>query len=235
MIVPGGEAAKNDPSYVSRLHEQMLELRLDRHSAVIAFGATILVLIVATPAAYYIARFRFPGRLVFLLLVLCTQMLQPTVLAVGLFQEFKGWQGYAVWGALILINAAFNLRRQSWRSIGVRDLLSIARAVLLFAMISSAAAFFLGGSYRIPRSIPLIDALLTIVLWGGVRLFARIFSEERVRSSGKGKTRRVLIAGAGADRSGRKSFSFRGLARPRRRTSGPTVAHAVPPSRASAA
>ena len=96
-----------------------------------------------------------------------------------------------------LINVSFNLRRQSWRSIGVRDLLSIARAVLLFAMISSAAAFFLGGSYRIPRSIPLIDALLTLVLWGGVRLFARIFSEERVRSSGKGKMRRVLIAGAG--------------------------------------
>ena len=72
------------------------------------------MLIVATPAAYYIARFRFPGRLVFLLLVLCTQMLQPTVLAVGLFQEFKGWQGYAVWGALILINAAFNLSFAIW-------------------------------------------------------------------------------------------------------------------------
>ena len=83
-------------------------------TAVIAFGATILVLIVATPAAYYIARFRFPGRLVFLLLVLCTQMLQPTVLAVGLFQEFKGWQGYAVWGALILINGAFNLSFAIW-------------------------------------------------------------------------------------------------------------------------
>lgn len=83
-------------------------------TAVIAFGATLLVLVVATPAAYYIARFRFPGRLVFLLLVLCTQMLQPTVLAVGLFQEFKGWQGYAVWGALILINGAFNLSFAIW-------------------------------------------------------------------------------------------------------------------------
>ncbi|HJE50813.1 MAG TPA: carbohydrate ABC transporter permease [Tessaracoccus flavescens] len=81
---------------------------------VIAGGATLLVLLVATPAAYYIARFRFPGRLVFLLLVLCTQMLQPTVLGVGLFQEFKGWSGYAVWGALILINGAFNLSFAIW-------------------------------------------------------------------------------------------------------------------------
>lgn len=83
-------------------------------TTVIAVGATLLVLVVATPAAYYIARFRFPGRMVFLLLVLVTQMLQPTVLAVGLFQEFKGWQGYAVWGALILINGAFNLSFAIW-------------------------------------------------------------------------------------------------------------------------
>ena len=83
-------------------------------TVVIAFGATLLVLLVATPAAYYVARFRFPGRLVFLLLVLVTQMLQPTVLAVGLYQEFRGWQGHAVWGALILINAAFNLSFAIW-------------------------------------------------------------------------------------------------------------------------
>ncbi len=83
-------------------------------TTVIAVGATLLVLLVATPAAYYVARFRFPGRLVFLLLVLCTQMLQPTVLAVGLFQEFRGWSGYLVWGALILINAAFNLSFAIW-------------------------------------------------------------------------------------------------------------------------
>ena len=83
-------------------------------TVVIAFGATLLVLLVATPAAYYVARFRFPGRLVFLLLVLVTQMLQPTVLAGGRYQEFRGWQGHAVWGALILINAAFNLSFAIW-------------------------------------------------------------------------------------------------------------------------
>ena len=37
-------------------------------TTVISLGATLLVLVVATPAAYYVARFRFPGRLVFLLL-----------------------------------------------------------------------------------------------------------------------------------------------------------------------
>lgn len=83
-------------------------------TTVIAVGATLLVLVVATPAAYYIARFRFRGRMVFLLLVLVTQMLQPTVLAVGLYQQFSQWTGYSVWVALILINAAFNLSFAIW-------------------------------------------------------------------------------------------------------------------------
>lgn len=81
---------------------------------VISLGATLLVLVLATPAAYYVARFRFPGRMVFLFLVLITQMLQPTVLAVGLYQEFSQWRGYLVWVALILINAAFNLSFAVW-------------------------------------------------------------------------------------------------------------------------
>lgn len=81
---------------------------------VISLGATLLVLVLATPAAYYVARFRFPGRMVFLFLVLITQMLQPTVLAVGLYQEFSQWRGYLVWVALILINGAFNLSFAVW-------------------------------------------------------------------------------------------------------------------------
>lgn len=81
---------------------------------VISLGATLLVLLIATPAAYYVARFRFPGRMAFLFLVLITQMLQPTVLAVGLYQQFSQWRGYLVWVALILINAVFNLSFAVW-------------------------------------------------------------------------------------------------------------------------
>jgi len=83
-------------------------------TVVISFGATALVLLVATPAAYYLARFRFPGRVAFLFLVLITQMLQPTVLAIGLFKEFLSWTGHQSWVALILVNAAFNLAFAIW-------------------------------------------------------------------------------------------------------------------------
>ncbi|MPZ94686.1 MAG: ABC transporter permease subunit [Propionibacteriales bacterium] len=83
-------------------------------TVVISVAATLLVLCVAMPAAYYSARNRFPGRLAFLLLVLVTQMLQPTVLAAGLFREFLAIGINDTWLAMILVNAAFNLSFAIW-------------------------------------------------------------------------------------------------------------------------
>ncbi|WP_420814443.1 carbohydrate ABC transporter permease [Jiangella ureilytica] len=81
---------------------------------VISVCATLVVLAVAAPAAYYTARHRFPGRLVFLLLVLVTQMLQPTVLATGLFRQFVTLGINDTWLAMILVNSAFNLSFAVW-------------------------------------------------------------------------------------------------------------------------
>lgn len=83
-------------------------------TVVISVVATLLVLVVSLPAAYYTARHRFPGRLAFLLLVLITQMLQPTVLATGLFREFLTFGINDTWLAMILVNAAFNLSFAVW-------------------------------------------------------------------------------------------------------------------------
>jgi multiple sugar transport system permease protein len=82
----------------------------------IALGATILVLLVALPAAYYTSRRRFRGRGAFLLLVLATQMLQPTALIIGIFQEFVKLHLLnfdPVW-SLILVNAGFNMAFAIW-------------------------------------------------------------------------------------------------------------------------
>lgn len=80
----------------------------------ISIGATLLMFVVCIPASYYTARFRFPGRGVFLFLVIVTQMLQPTLLATGLFQEFGMLGLNDTWLAMILINAAFNLTFAVW-------------------------------------------------------------------------------------------------------------------------
>ncbi len=81
---------------------------------VISLCATLLVLAVALPAAYYTARFRFHGRLVFLFLVIVTQMVQPAVLTSGLFRQFIALGLLDTWAAMILVNAAFNLSFAVW-------------------------------------------------------------------------------------------------------------------------
>ncbi|MFD5885142.1 carbohydrate ABC transporter permease [Streptomyces sp. NPDC060334] len=85
-----------------------------RVTLLVAAGSTLLVLLVAIPAAYYTARMRFRGRGLFLLLVLVTQMFQPTSLLVGLYREFyQLGMLNSVW-TLILCNAAFNLAFAIW-------------------------------------------------------------------------------------------------------------------------
>ncbi|MGP3914177.1 carbohydrate ABC transporter permease [Nonomuraea sp. 10N515B] len=80
----------------------------------VAAGSTILVLLVALPAAYYTARHRFRGRTAFLILVLITQMFQPTAMLVGIYREFFQFGLVdSVW-SLILVNGGFNLAFAVW-------------------------------------------------------------------------------------------------------------------------
>jgi multiple sugar transport system permease protein len=85
-----------------------------RISLLVAGGATVVVLLVAVPAAYYTARQRFRGRGLFLLVVLITQMLQPTALIVGIYKEFVGFHLVNTVWSLILVNAGFNLAFAVW-------------------------------------------------------------------------------------------------------------------------
>jgi multiple sugar transport system permease protein len=85
-----------------------------RVSLEVAGGATVLVVLVALPAAYYTARHRFRGRGPFLLLVLITQILQPTALIVGIYKEFLSFHLINTVLVLIMVNAGFNLAFAVW-------------------------------------------------------------------------------------------------------------------------
>jgi multiple sugar transport system permease protein len=84
------------------------------NTLLIAGGSTLIVLLVALPAAYYTARVRFRGRNAFLLLVLVTQMFQPTALQVGLYREFHALGLLDTTTVLMVANAAFNLAFAVW-------------------------------------------------------------------------------------------------------------------------
>jgi multiple sugar transport system permease protein len=84
-----------------------------KSSLLVASMSTVIVLLVAIPAAYYTARFSFAGRSAFLV-VLVTQMFSPTSLVVGIYREFYEVGLVNTYLSIILTNSAFNLAFAIW-------------------------------------------------------------------------------------------------------------------------
>jgi multiple sugar transport system permease protein len=76
--------------------------------------STALALLVAIPAAYALARYRFRGQGAFRQFLLTTQMLSPIVLIIGLFQMVAGFGLQNSLNALAGIYAAFNVAFAVW-------------------------------------------------------------------------------------------------------------------------
>ncbi|MDP7422418.1 MAG: nucleoside-diphosphate sugar epimerase/dehydratase [bacterium] len=89
----------------------------------------------------------------------------------------------------------FGLYKGLWRYATIQDLISIVKAVSVSSVAVVVTLYFrqhLGG---FPRSIFIIDWLLTLVFIGGFRFLIRILREFKRRRSKGGK--RVLVVGAG--------------------------------------
>ena len=129
-------------------------------SLVVALTSTTIVVLAATPAAYYTARHRFPGRSAFLLLVLVTQMFSPTALVVGLYRQFFELGLVDTYAALILTNAAFNLAFAVW--ILRAFFASIPREIEEAAAVDGCGRFRTLARVVLPLSLP---ALVTAVIF----------------------------------------------------------------------
>jgi multiple sugar transport system permease protein len=123
-----------------------------RTSLLVATASTVIVLLVAMPAAYFTARFRFPGRLAFLFLVLVTQMFSPTALVVGIYREFFELTLVNTYLAIILTNAAFNLAFAVWIMHGF--FASIPRDVEEAAELDGAGRFRTLMRIMLPLTLP---------------------------------------------------------------------------------
>lgn len=84
------------------------------NSVVAGLGATALALACGVPAAYVLARMRFPGRRYFLLLVLITQMFSPIVIILGLYRLMAAYQLLDTLWSLIITYAALNQAFTIW-------------------------------------------------------------------------------------------------------------------------
>ncbi len=100
--------------------------------------------------------------------------------------------------------------RMIWRYCGMEDLRQLVRGIVLASFFVVGMGFLLPDALQIPRSVPFIDAALTVLLVGGVRALVRIYHE---RASARGSAvplrkrvfgspdrparRRTLVVGAG--------------------------------------
>lgn len=94
--------------------------------------------------------------------------------------------------------AWFGMFAGMWRYTGAKDLAALAKSATLSTLIF-AVFLVLGGFRSYPRSILVIDFLLTMILVGGLRFGVRSLWQLAATVSQKreGVTRRVLIVGAG--------------------------------------
>jgi multiple sugar transport system permease protein len=84
------------------------------NSLYVSLTASVLCLVIAIPAAYAMARYRFAGQGQYRLFLLITQMLSPIVLVVGIFRLMALLGLVDKLNSLVLTYAAFNLAFSVW-------------------------------------------------------------------------------------------------------------------------
>jgi FlaA1/EpsC-like NDP-sugar epimerase len=114
--------------------------------------------------------------------------LQPMVVALGIWITAKS-------AAFI----AAKLDRGGWRYTSAQDAVRIALANLVGSVIGGSAIVFLLGPWGIPRSIFIVDWVLSCLLTLGSRLVVRVlFTTHRYLGGAEGDRTRILIYGAGS-------------------------------------
>jgi multiple sugar transport system permease protein len=84
------------------------------NSLYVSGAATVLCLVIAIPAGYAMARYRFAGQGQYRLFLLITQMLSPIVLVVGIFRLMAMLGLVDQLNSLVLTYGAFNLAFAVW-------------------------------------------------------------------------------------------------------------------------
>jgi FlaA1/EpsC-like NDP-sugar epimerase len=109
------------------------------------------------------------------------------------------WQTIAfVTVGKVAIFAAFGLYQKWWRYVGLRDFESILKAVVTASLVMVGVLYVWSPTDSdLPRSIAVMDLLLTIALIGGSRLAVRSVLERPPRGAVLPKGQEVLIVGAG--------------------------------------
>ncbi len=104
--------------------------------------------------------------------------------------------GFVIAGKLIIF-AAFGLYQKWWRYVSGRDFMQILRAVAVASAILVIVFAVLALHPQLPRSVEVIDFIMTLILIAGGRLAVRLIVERPTRGERLPK-HEVLVVGAGS-------------------------------------
>jgi FlaA1/EpsC-like NDP-sugar epimerase len=92
----------------------------------------------------------------------------------------------------------FGFHRRWWRYVSVHDMWSAARGVLVASLVADVTVYLVSPVHnvRLPRSIAVMDLLITMALIAGARLLARTVIE-RPRGGVVARGKEVIVVGAG--------------------------------------
>ena len=100
----------NTQSYAAQVETGDFNMfRSFANSFLISLSSMLIAVVLAVPASYAIARYRFKGRKIMLLFFLVTQMLPVSVLLTPMFIMFKGMHVYNTWWSAILADTTIGI------------------------------------------------------------------------------------------------------------------------------
>jgi len=98
----------------------------------------------------------------------------------------------------ITVFLLFGFHRRWWRYVSVHDMWSAARGVVVASLVADVTVYLVSPVHnvRLPRSIAVMDLLITMALIAGARLLARTVIE-RPRGGVVARGKEVVVVGAG--------------------------------------
>lgn len=148
--------------------------RIRRILGFIAFSHDISVALLAWYASFLL-RFNFSVPSEYVTVMLYTM---PAVVVL---------QGIIFW--------KFGLYRGVWRYASIPDLKRIIASALLSLLVISTALLIL--DLAVPRSVPILDSMLLVLMMGGSRFAYRVWKEHRIYSLTRETGTPVLVLGSG--------------------------------------
>jgi FlaA1/EpsC-like NDP-sugar epimerase len=101
-----------------------------------------------------------------------------------------------VFALRVAVFQLFGLYRGYWKHVSLRDLLDLLGAVSLSSGLFVTGLLLSGGLRGMPRSVLLLDWILTIFVAGGIRFAARVLREAQLAHT-RVRGKRTFIIGAG--------------------------------------